>query len=39
VCGELPTPEAGHGEMRVRLEASGVKIVVDHLGRPDAARV
>ena len=24
VCGELPTPEVGHGEMRVRLEASGV---------------
>ena len=24
VCGELPTPEAGHGEVRVRLEASGV---------------
>src|SRR5919206_4687240 len=24
VCGELPTPEAGHGEMRVKLEASGV---------------
>ena len=23
-CGELPTPEAGHGEVRVRLEASGV---------------
>jgi NADPH:quinone reductase-like Zn-dependent oxidoreductase len=22
VCGELPTPEAGHGEVRVRLEAS-----------------
>ncbi|HYZ39578.1 MAG TPA: NADPH:quinone reductase, partial [Stellaceae bacterium] len=24
VCDELPTPEAGHGEVRVRLEASGV---------------
>src|SRR5947199_10393394 len=24
VCGELPTPEAGDGEVRVRLEASGV---------------
>src|SRR5258708_21363757 len=24
VCGELPTPEAGHGEVRVRLEPSGV---------------
>ena len=24
VCGELPTPEGGHGEVRVRLEASGV---------------
>src|SRR3984893_6072819 len=24
VCGELPTPEACHGEVRVRLEASGV---------------
>ena len=24
ICGELPTPEAGHGEVRVRLEASGV---------------
>ena len=24
VCGELPPPEAGHGEVRVRLEASGV---------------
>src|SRR5262249_62083216 len=24
VCGELPTPEASHGEVRVRLEASGV---------------
>jgi len=24
VCGELPTPEAGHGEIRVKLEASGV---------------
>src|SRR3984893_16551966 len=24
VCGELPAPEAGHGEVRVRLEASGV---------------
>ncbi len=24
VRGELPTPEAGHGEVRVRLEASGV---------------
>ena len=24
VCGELPTPEAGHGEVRVRLEASGI---------------
>jgi NADPH:quinone reductase-like Zn-dependent oxidoreductase len=24
VCGELPTPEAGHGEVRVRLEVSGV---------------
>src|SRR5437763_15667941 len=24
VCGELPTPEAGHGEVQVRLEASGV---------------
>ena len=24
VCGELPTPEAGHGEVRVLLEASGV---------------
>jgi len=24
VCGELPTPEAGHGEVRVKLEASGV---------------
>ena len=24
VCGELPTPEAGPGEVRVRLEASGV---------------
>jgi NADPH:quinone reductase len=24
VCGELPTPEAGQGEVRVRLEASGV---------------
>jgi NADPH:quinone reductase-like Zn-dependent oxidoreductase len=24
VCGELPNPEAGHGEVRVRLEASGV---------------
>ena len=24
VCGELPTPEAGHGEVRVPLEASGV---------------
>ena len=24
VCGELPTPEAGYGEVRVRLEASGV---------------
>ena len=24
MCGELPTPEAGHGEVRVRLEASGV---------------
>ena len=24
VCGELPTPEVGHGEVRVRLEASGV---------------
>src|SRR5437764_510019 len=24
VCGELPTPEAGTGEVRVRLEASGV---------------
>ena len=24
VCGELPTPEAGSGEVRVRLEASGV---------------
>ncbi len=25
VCGELPTPEAGHGEVRVRLKASGVR--------------
>src|SRR3954463_6016901 len=24
VCGELPTPETGYGEVRVRLEASGV---------------
>ena len=24
VYGELPTPEAGYGEVRVRLEASGV---------------
>src|SRR3954470_2422466 len=24
VCGELPTPEAGHGEVRVRLEPSSV---------------
>jgi NADPH:quinone reductase-like Zn-dependent oxidoreductase len=24
VCGELPSPEAGYGEVRVRLEASGV---------------
>ena len=24
VCSELPTPEVGHGEVRVRLEASGV---------------
>jgi NADPH2:quinone reductase len=24
VCGEMPTPEVGHGEVRVRLEASGV---------------
>ena len=24
VCGELPTPEAGPGEVRVKLEASGV---------------
>ena len=24
VCGELPTPKAGYGEVRVRLEASGV---------------
>src|SRR5258705_1070105 len=24
VCGELPTPEAGYSEVRVRLEASGV---------------
>src|SRR5277367_4391225 len=24
VCGELPTPEAGYDEVRVRLEASGV---------------
>src|SRR5437868_14420799 len=24
VCGELPTPNAGHGEVRVKLEASGV---------------
>ncbi len=24
VCGELPPPEAGHGEVRVKLEASGV---------------
>src|SRR6202035_5420259 len=24
VCGELPTPDAGYGEARVRLEASGV---------------
>jgi NADPH2:quinone reductase len=24
VCGELPTSEAGHGEVRVRLKASGV---------------
>jgi NADPH2:quinone reductase len=24
VCGELPTPEAGHREVRVRLEASGI---------------
>jgi NADPH:quinone reductase len=24
VCGELPRPEAGQGEVRVRLEASGV---------------
>ena len=24
VCGELPTPDAGYGEVRVRLEASGV---------------
>src|SRR5262245_24724135 len=24
VCGELPTPEVGHSEVRVRLEASGV---------------
>ena len=24
VCGELPTPEVGQGEVRVRLEASGV---------------
>jgi NADPH2:quinone reductase len=24
VCGELPTPEAGHGEVRVKLESSGV---------------
>src|ERR1700730_3310422 len=24
VCGELPAPEAGHGEVRVRREASGV---------------
>jgi NADPH:quinone reductase len=24
VCGELPIPAAGHGEVRVRLEASGV---------------
>src|SRR5437763_2288088 len=24
VCAELPTPQAGHGEVRVRLEASGV---------------
>lgn len=24
VCGELPTPDAGHGEVRVKLEASGV---------------
>ena len=23
-CGELPTPHAGHNEVRVRLEASGV---------------
>ena len=24
VCGELPTPDAGYGEVRVKLEASGV---------------
>jgi hypothetical protein len=24
VCGELPTPEAAYGQVRVRLEASGV---------------
>ncbi len=24
VLGELPTPEAGHGEVQVKLEASGV---------------
>ena len=24
VCGELARPEAGHGEVRVRFEASGV---------------
>ena len=24
VCGELPTPNAGYGEVRVKLEASGV---------------
>jgi len=24
VCGELPMPNAGHGEVRVKLEASGV---------------
>ena len=36
VCGELPTPGAGYGEVRVKLEASGVNPsdTIDGAARP-----
>lgn len=37
ICGELATPEAAHGEVRVRLEASGVN--PSDVGRRSGARL